>query len=347
MLVVRVRRATDDAMSGGYASRLSHYPHKGVCGLPETIDSSRILKNKMNKLHKLVLESPSIAVLTGAGISTSAGIPDFRGPNGIWTIEEREKKKKKNDKDKKKTTTNKRKRDAPPPSPPNDDDESETPEKKRRGDGDGDGDVVVAPAPSDADVGSFEGARPTLTHVALAELASLGRVGHVVTQNVDGLHRRSGLDRTRLSVLHGCVFTETCERCGVEYFRDRDLRGLSRRRTGNVCAAPACDGHLRDTVLDWDDELPERDFAEARLRCRLADLVLCLGTSLRIEPAGSLPLLAERYVIVNMQRTPYDDRAALVIRAKVDDVMHDLMTKLGVRGWDALVKEKNFKVRPL
>jgi len=78
-------------MSGGYASRLSEYPDKGVCGLPEVIDTRRSRCSKVKQLADLIESAKHVVVLTGAGISTSAGIPDFRGPNGIWTIEKEEK----------------------------------------------------------------------------------------------------------------------------------------------------------------------------------------------------------------------------------------------------------------
>ena len=142
-----------------------------------------------------------------------------------------------------------------------------------------------------------------------------------------------------------------------------------------------CPGKLKDTLLDWEDDLPQLDWARAEYECHRADLILCLGTSLRIEPAGSLCTYPNNnhinsnkskkekekekktkkkktntenkvddddhhhhhhhhhhhqlqpqplgYVIVNLQPTPYDDGAALVIRAKVDDVMREVMKKLG------------------
>lgn len=131
----------------------------------------------------------------------------------------------------------------------------------------------------------------------------------------------------------------------------------------------SCPGKLKDTLLDWESPLPQTDWDRAQEVCSRADLVLCLGTSLRIEPAGSLCTLplnndAPRslsevsedgkealggrkkkrssmtketkrgYAIVNLQPTPYDDGAALVIRGKVDDVMQGLMEKLGYGAWD-------------
>lgn len=69
-------------MSAGYASRLSAYPNKGVCGLPESRDTKRAYTVKIDALVAAIKESSRIVIFTGAGISTAAGIPDFRGPNG-------------------------------------------------------------------------------------------------------------------------------------------------------------------------------------------------------------------------------------------------------------------------
>jgi len=285
-------------MSSGYATRLSEYPNKGVCGLPEMSESSRTLTLKISTLMKLIEESKYIVVLTGAGISTSAGIPDFRGPQGIWTLEKREKlmalsRKKRKISGAKSCTT-----------------------------------ATRTISSESASKDCFSTAGPTLTHRAISKLASLNIIQYCITQNVDGLHRRSGLPRDKHSVLHGCVFTEKCEKCGVEYFRDFDIGGVRCQKTGRSCEE--CGGDLRDTVLDWEDELPEPDYGFSQDHCGRSDLVICLGTSLRIEPAGSLPLLAKKYVIVNMQATPKDDDAELLIRAKVDYVMKEILCRLGV-----------------
>lgn len=182
----------------------------------------------------------------------------------------------------------------------------------------------------------FTAAQPTLTHRAITKLVLENIVSFCVTQNVDGLHRRSGLPRSKHAILHGCAFTEKCEDCGTEYFHDFDIGGMSFQTTGRYCTHQRCNGRgeLRDTLLDWEDPLPEDDLARAEYHCTKADLVLCLGTSLRIEPAGSLPTLAKRMVIVNLQETPKDAQAHLIIRAKVDDVMQSLMEHLDMKNWD-------------
>ena len=283
-------------MSAGYAARLSEYSNKGVVGLPENYDSKRQVQFRVAKLVEWVQDSKHLVILTGAGISTSAGIPDFRGPRGIWTMEKQQR------------TSKKRKRRDEPSSIEKDVDPSK----------------VVASL-------DFGKALPTLTHRAITQLAQAGKLKYCITQNVDGLHRRAGLSRDFHCALHGCAFTEKCHTCFAEYFRDQDVGGMSFQPTGNSCNL--CDGKLYDTLLDWEDGLPEADFQRAQDECDLADLVLCLGTSLRIEPAGSLPLRAKRFVIVNLQVTPYDSDAAMIIKAPVDEVMDGLMEGLGFAGW--------------
>jgi mono-ADP-ribosyltransferase sirtuin 6 len=239
-----------------------------------------------------------VVVLTGAGISTSAGLPDFRGPKGVWTIEKKQQKK---------INRNKKRKSS----------EITTEE------------VDV----SSFSTNDFAAAKPTYTHRALTYLVQEKVVNFVVTQNVDGLHRRAGLSRDSHAVLHGCAFTETCERCQTEHFRDYDVGGMSFQKTGRACEI--CQGDLRDTLLDWDDPLPRFDLERAEWHCQNAELVITLGTSLRIHPAADLPLLASKMVIVNLQETPVNAKAELVIRERVDKVMADLMDLLGYpKDWE-------------
>lgn len=318
--------------SGGYAARLSEYKNKGVVGLTEKFDNSRVLEAKLAKLHSLFVSSKSIVVLTGAGISTSAGIPDFRGPKGIWTLEEKEKKNlKKKRKGASETKSKKQKKST-----------NESAEFGSLVTVDDDAlsalsahsalpTTTSSSSPPPPSPNLFQVVPPTPTHLALASLVKQNHISHIITQNVDGLHIRSGVPRSNLSILHGDCFTEKCELCSKEYFRDFDIGGVSFKLTGRHCEEPNCNGALRDTILDWEDELPEEDFALAEEKCEQADLVLALGTSLRIIPAGQLPLKAKKFVVVNLQVTPYDSKAELCIAAKVDEVMVDLCSGLGVK----------------
>ena len=365
-------------MSAGYADRLKEYPNKGVCGLPEFYETKRSFRSKMKILRSLVEESNYIVIFTGAGISTSTGIPDFRGPHGIWTLEKQKQAKQKN---RAPENTGRQAHEAPRSLGENDKcDKIRTNRGKRKRRDDGLGDHANRVAIEDTDQKSsknignantssssnkddlFVRAIPSFTHRAITHLVEsdstnvmsdrddgpdfadtqrsiVDKFKFVITQNVDGLHRRSGLSRQKHAILHGCIFTETCERCRTEYFRKFTIHTISFQKTGRVCSTVTvrqddgvdshCNGYLRDTLLDWEDPLPETDLNRAEEHCAKADLVICLGTSLRIEPAASLPRLAKQFVIVNLQATPYDDFATLLIHAKVDDVMRYLLFMTG------------------
>jgi mono-ADP-ribosyltransferase sirtuin 6 len=170
--------------------------------------------------------------------------------------------------------------------------------------------------------------------MALVGLVSSGVVKLVISQNVDGLHLRSGIPREKLAELHGNLFLETCEVCGWEYLRDFDVGGISFQTTGRFCTRSGCGGALRDTLLDWDDSLPEADFLKAQTALGECDLCLCMGTSLRIRPASELPLISVRnggkLVICNLQNTPKDRHAWMNIHAPVDDTMSGVMALLSI-----------------
>ncbi|KAH9554475.1 hypothetical protein CY35_08G065600 [Sphagnum magellanicum] len=256
-------------MSLRYAEKLSYKADVGTVGMPELFDSALDLKCKVEALSQLIKESQHLVVFTGAGISTSCGIPDFRGPKGIWTLQHEGK-----------------------PMP-----KIETP---------------------------FHQARPGLTHMALVQLQRAGILKFIISQNIDGLHLRSGIPRSQLAELHGNCFRETCSSCGKEYFRDFEVETLGCKPTGRRCSDPECGAKLIDTIVDWEEALPPADLKLAEKHSKKADLILCLGTSLQITPACNLPLKAVRaggkMVIVNLQATPKDKKAELLIRARVDEL---------------------------
>uniref|UniRef100_A0AAQ5ZKW7 protein acetyllysine N-acetyltransferase n=1 Tax=Amphiprion ocellaris TaxID=80972 RepID=A0AAQ5ZKW7_AMPOC len=250
-------------MSVNYAAGLSPYADKGVCGLPETFDSPEEIKAKVETLAQLIKESQYLVVHSGAGISTSTGIPDFRGPKGVWTLEQK----------------------------------GESPHFDT----------------------TFEDARPSLTHMALLGLQRAGYLKYLISQNVDGLHVRSGFPRDMLSELHGNMFVEECEKCGRQYVREKVIGVMGLKPTGRYCDVVRSRG-LR--------------------ACRRADLALTLGTSMQIKPSGDLPLLTKRkggkIVIVNLQPTKHDKHAHLRIHGYVDDVMKQLMEllELDIPKWE-------------
>ncbi|KAF5949576.1 hypothetical protein HYC85_011569 [Camellia sinensis] len=98
----------------------------------------------------------------------------------------------------------------------------------------------------------FHRAMPSMTHMALVELERVGILKFVISQNIDGLHLRSGIPREKLSELHGNAFMELCPSCGVEYFRDFEVETIGLKETPRSCSSYDCGARLKDTVVDWE-----------------------------------------------------------------------------------------------
>nr|XP_024093892.2 NAD-dependent protein deacylase sirtuin-6 isoform X3 [Pongo abelii]XP_054320442.1 NAD-dependent protein deacylase sirtuin-6 isoform X2 [Pongo pygmaeus] len=181
------------------------------------------------------------------------------------------------------------------------------------------------------------------------ELARLvWQSSNVVFHTGAGISTASGIPdfRDKLAELHGNMFVEECAKCKTQYVRDTVVGTMGLKATGRLCTVAkarglrACRGELRDTILDWEDSLPDRDLALADEASRNADLSITLGTSLQIRPSGNLPLATKRrggrLVIVNLQPTKHDRHADLRIHGYVDEVMTRLMKHLGLEipAWD-------------
>lgn len=158
---------------------------------------------------------------------------------------------------------------------------------------------------------------------------------HVISQNTDGLHRKSGIDKENMTEVHGNRNLEYCIKCGKDYMRDFNTRkaGSKDHLTGRKCDNPACRGDLKDTIINFGQNLRDEDLATGFGHGYKADLMLCLGSSLRVTPACNMAEATwkkgGKLVIVNLQTTPLSPMA-LHIHAKIDDVMVLLMKKLSI-----------------
>lgn len=227
-----------------------------------------------------------IVALTGAGISTDSGIPDFRGPQGVWT---------KNPSAEKLSTLEHYLADP---------EVRKTAWQTR----------VASPAWT---------AQPNAGHLALFALERRGKLHALVTQNIDGLHLRAGHPAERVVEVHGTLHEVTCWGCG---WRGPMQPVLERVRAGEEDPeCDTCGGILKSATISFGQAL-EPEVIERALRVAgEADLLLAIGTSLQVYPvANAVPLAREagaRIVIVNAQPTPYDDIADAVLRDPIGQVL--------------------------
>jgi len=235
----------------------------------------------------------AIVILTGAGISTESGIPDFRGPNGVWT---------KNPAAEKTATLQHYVGD---------------PEVRKT-------------AWRNRLTSEMWSAAPNAGHHALVELARKANVTMLVTQNVDGLHRAAGSDPDALVEIHGTVHFAKCLACD---WRGPMEETLERVRAGDEDpACLECGGMLKSATISFGENLVPEDLARAQRAAEECDVFLALGTSLGVYPAAALPEIAlthgARLVIVNAQETPFDHHAAAVSRATLGDLLPELVARV-------------------
>jgi len=174
-------------------------------------------------------------------------------------------------------------------------------------------------------------ADPNPAHRALGELERRGKLQAVITQNTDGLHVRAG--STRVIELHGHSHRVRCLDCRAEYPR-AEVDAMARLHIPPRC--PRCDGrYLKPAVVFFGESLPAIPFAAAQAEAGRADLLLIVGTSLRVYPAAGIPRLAHDHgaqlVVLNAEPTPFDSRAACLLRGAAGQLLPrllELITKL-------------------
>jgi len=200
------------------------------------------------------------------------------------------------------------------------------------------------------DLDKFLDTQPTFAHRAIAKLVEVGIVKAVMTQNVDNLHRRSGVPAGCMVELHGNLQCEVCDTCGRKYERDFRVgpNPGQNHYTGRQCEVRGCRGFLKDYLVPFGEDLPKSETDRAWRESEAADFCLSLGSSLTVTPAcdfagwvstsakqrfyGRLPRDAQRgtLAIINLQKTPYDADASAVVHAFGDDVMRELLSQMGL-----------------
>jgi NAD-dependent deacetylase len=232
------------------------------------------------RLHELIASAKRIVAFTGAGISTESGIPDFRSPGGIWTKYQ----------------------------PIYFDDFMSSEEMRRE-----------AWRRKFATDETMLKAEPNAGHRALAKLVEQGRMTAVITQNVDGLHQRSGIPESKIIELHGNSTYASCLDCGQRHELEPIRKAFVGKGTLPICEK--CDGIVKTATISFGQSMPEIQMARAQDETMSCDLFIVLGSSLVVYPAAGFPRIAKRrgakLVIVNRDPTDQDSDADLVVHAEI------------------------------
>ncbi|MFJ5550283.1 SIR2 family NAD-dependent protein deacylase [Streptomyces sp. NPDC093225] len=236
---------------------------------------------------------PLVAILSGAGISTDSGIPDYRGPNGLW----------RRDPEAEKLVTY--------------DAYMADPEVRRRS-------WLMR-----RDVGALA-AEPNAAHAAVAELERAGIPVRVLTQNVDGLHQRAGLSARKVLELHGTALETGCTRCHARAPMQEALDRVAAGEPDPACRA--CGGILKPATVMFGQALDPMVLGQALAVAKGCSVFVAVGTSLQVQPAAALAGVAAdhgaRLIVVNAEPTPYDDRADEVVREPIGTALPALLRRL-------------------
>ncbi len=241
-------------------------------------------KEGVDTLRSMIDRCKRGVVFTGAGISTESGIPDFRSPGGIWTKYQ----------------------------PINFQDFIASEEMRRE-----------SWRRKFATSAITDTAAPNRGHLAVAKLHHMGKVASVITQNIDGLHQRSGVPDEKVIELHGNATYASCLDCGVRYELDFIQNIFLKDETLPMC--DSCGGIIKTATISFGQAMPEAEMQAAKEETLACDLFLSIGSSLVVYPAAGFPEMAKRngatLVIINRDPTGLDGIADLVLHTEIGETL--------------------------
>ena len=247
-------------------------------------------QNLILRVRGWIRETSRVVVLTGAGISTDSGIPDFRGPQGLWT---------KNPGAEKMATLQHYMADR---------------EVRKRA------------WKNRLDTFARE-VEPNAGHRALVALERRGILHTLITQNVDGLHQAAGNSPERIVEIHGTIREVVCLDCGERAPMERALERVRAGEEDPPCRT--CGGVLKSATISFGQALVQKDLLRAEVAARDCELMLAVGTTLSVYPiAGVVPVAKEsgaRLVIVNAEPTEMDEIADAVLRGSISEILPRLV----------------------
>ncbi len=250
-----------------------------------------VLHQQLQDAAELMKQAQRIVALTGAGISTESGIPDFRSPGSIW---------------------------------------QQQPTVSYQ-------DFIIKPEARQQYWQTRRNlsaqvltARPNAAHLALADLERKKRLLGIVTQNFDGLHQDAGNNPKHIVELHGTSRAAACTHCGQRSSIQELQQRIDAGEIDPLC--PNCGGFLKAATILFGQRVPDTELIQARELALSCDLFLVVGSSLKVNPAATLPRLALKndvpLIIINLQPTPLDDYAEIVINEKAGVVLPQIVSGL-------------------
>lgn len=254
-----------------------------------------MMPDLVEQAAEVLVPAERILVFSGAGLSTESGIPDFRGPDGLWTKVDPD------DFTIDRYVTNR--------------------------------DLRVRGWRMHID-GELWGARskvqPNAGHRAIVRLHEADRLAGVITQNVDGLHYRSGLADDMVAELHGNVRFSHCLGCETRWPTETVLQWVEAGEDDPRC--PACGGIVKTETVMFGEMLPDEEVRQASLFLALADAVLVVGSTVSVWPAADFVIRAgvqgKPIVVINKGGTEADHLAAVKLEAGIGEVLPDLVDRI-------------------
>jgi NAD-dependent deacetylase len=243
------------------------------------------------------MTKPLVAVLSGAGISTDSGIPDYRGPGGVW----------RKDPEAEKLVTYEYYMGDP--------------EIRRRS------------WRMRRETGTLR-AEPNAAHRAVTDLERSGVPVRVITQNVDGLHQAAGMPARKVLELHGSARSVVCTRCHARGPMEDALARVDAGEDDPPCLE--CGGVLKPATVMFGERLDPVVLGDALAISKACQVFIAVGTSLQVHPAAGLAGVAvdhgARLVIVNAEPTPYDSIADEIVRERIGTALPGLLRRLSAGG---------------
>ena len=247
--------------------------------------------NRFNEIIKLVKTSKSTVILTGAGISTESGLPDFRSDNGFWTKNK-----------------------------PIQFNEFLLSEEKQR-----------LSWERNIELHSLlKNIEPNLGHVFVKKIIGLQKNNFLITQNIDGLHQKSGIPKNKIIEIHGSAIEAACLKCAAKQnildFHD------AIKLEDSLPKCTFCGGVVKVATISFGQPMNEMDMMHASKIVEESDLMIVMGSSLKVLPAGKLPNLAvqsgSKLIILNREKTRYDQSADIVINDELQNICSKLIDEL-------------------